>query len=148
MPREFLVGKHQCFYNWKYNVRPSIQSLWIIQAHHRRVRNAYLQRIVLKASGQIDLLHLPMGGQYVTICYPVQHFTVILNTVRKFHYVFNTLWPDDAIRRHRYWLASTQVMACCLMAPNHYLNQCCLTISEVPWQPPESNVTINTSAIN
>ena len=31
------------------------------------------------------------------------------------------------------WYGSTlaQVMACCLMAPSHYLNQCWLTISEV-----------------
>ena len=33
-----------------------------------------------------------------------------------------------------------QVMACCLMAPSHYLNQCWLIISKVRWHPSESNL--------
>ena len=41
-----------------------------------------------------------------------------------------------------------QVMACCLTAPSHYLNQCWLIISEVQRQSPEGNFTRNTSAIN
>ena len=36
----------------------------------------------------------------------------------------NPLWPGDAIRRHRFWSTLAQVMACCLTAPSHYLNQC------------------------
>ena len=34
-------------------------------------------------------------------------------------------------------------MACCLMAPSHYLNQCWLVIGEVLWHSPEGNVTRN-----
>ena len=37
-------------------------------------------------------------------------------------------------------------MACCLMAPSHYLNQCWLFISEVfsfLWHPPEGNFTVS-----
>ena len=45
----------------------------------------------------------------------------------------NPLWHNDAIWQHRYGSASVQVMACCLMAPSHYLNQCWLFISEVLW---------------
>ena len=45
----------------------------------------------------------------------------------------NSLWPSDAI----WWQISestlAQVMACCLTAPSHYLNQCWLIISEVQW---------------
>ena len=37
-----------------------------------------------------------------------------------------------------------QVMACCLMAPSHYLNQCWLMISEVLSHSPDSNFTQNT----
>ena len=33
--------------------------------------------------------------------------------------------------------ALAQVMACCLMAPSHYLNQCWLIINEVQWQLPD-----------
>ena len=43
---------------------------------------------------------------------------------------FNLLWPSDAIWWHRSWSTLSQVMACCLTAPSHYLNQCWLIISE------------------
>ena len=43
----------------------------------------------------------------------------------------NSLWPSDA----RWWQRSgstmAHVMACCLTAPSHYLNQCWLIISEI-----------------
>ena len=41
----------------------------------------------------------------------------------------NSLWPTDAIWRHRSGSTLAQVMACCLTAPSHYLNQCWLIIS-------------------
>ena len=37
---------------------------------------------------------------------------------------FTALWPSDAIWRHRFGSTLTSVMACCLTAPSHYLNQC------------------------
>ena len=46
---------------------------------------------------------------------------------------FNSLWPSDAIWRHRSMSTLAQVMACCLTAPNHYLNQCWPIISEVKY---------------
>ena len=39
----------------------------------------------------------------------------------------------DVIWRHGTRSTLAQVMACCLMAPSHYLNQCWLIIGEVPW---------------
>ena len=36
----------------------------------------------------------------------------------------NSLWPSVAIWRHRSWSTLAQVMARCLTAPSHYLNQC------------------------
>ena len=43
------------------------------------------------------------------------------------------LWPiaSNAIWRQRSWSTLDQVMACCLTAPSHYLNQCWLIISKV-----------------
>ena len=38
----------------------------------------------------------------------------------------NTLWPSDAIWWHRSGSTLAQVMAWCLKAPSHYLNQCWL----------------------
>ena len=55
------------------------------------------------------------------------------------------LWPSDAIWRHRSGSTLAQVMACCLMALSHYLNQCWLTISKVPWHSPEG-ISIRSSA--
>ena len=58
----------------------------------------------------------------------------------------NTLWPSDAKWRQRSWSTLVQVMACYLMAPSHYLNQCWLYITEVLWQSSESNFTASTQA--
>ena len=44
---------------------------------------------------------------------------------------------SDAIWRWRSWSTLVQVMACCLMAPRHYLNQCWLIISKVLWHSSE-----------
>ena len=45
--------------------------------------------------------------------------------------LINSLWPGDAIWWHRSGSTLAQVMACCLTAPSHYLNQCWLIISRV-----------------
>ena len=37
----------------------------------------------------------------------------------------NSLWLSDAIWQHRSGSTLAQVMACCLTAPSHCLNQCC-----------------------
>ena len=42
-----------------------------------------------------------------------------------------SLWPCDVIWWQRSGSTLVQAMACCLMAPSHYLNQCWLLISEV-----------------
>ena len=46
---------------------------------------------------------------------------------------FNSFGPSDAIWRWRSWSTLIQVMAWCLTAPNHYLNQCWLIINKVLW---------------
>ena len=43
----------------------------------------------------------------------------------------HSLWPSDVIRRQGTGSTLAQVMACCLTAPIHYLNQCWLSISKV-----------------
>ena len=48
-----------------------------------------------------------------------------------------SLWPSDAIGRQRTESTLAQVMACCLTAPSHYLNQCWLIISKVLWHSSE-----------
>ena len=45
-------------------------------------------------------------------------------------HIINSLRPSDAIWRPLSGSTLAQAMACCLMAPNHYLNQCWLIISK------------------
>ena len=46
------------------------------------------------------------------------------------------------------WSTSVRVMACCLTAPSHYLNQCRLNMNEVLWYSPEGNFTENAQDYN
>ena len=61
----------------------------------------------------------------------------------------NSLRPShsDAILRHRSGSTLAQVMACCLTAPSHYLNQCWL-ISTIQLHSPDGNFTRNISVVN
>ena len=49
------------------------------------------------------------------------------------HWFINSLWPRDAIWRQRSGSTLAQVMAWCLVAPSHSLNQCWLIINEIQW---------------
>ena len=60
----------------------------------------------------------------------------------------NSSRPSDAIWRHKSGSTLAQVMACCLTAPSHYLNQCRLIISTVLWHSSKGNFTRDNSAIN
>ena len=57
--------------------------------------------------------------------------------------ILNSLWPSDAIQQHRCGSTLPQVMACCLTAPSHYLNQYWFLISEALWDSPDSNFTVS-----
>ena len=50
-----------------------------------------------------------------------------------FRCAVNSLWLSDTTWWCRSGSTLAQVMACCLTAPSHYLNQCWLIISEVLW---------------
>ena len=60
----------------------------------------------------------------------------------------NSLWPSDTIWQQRSGSTLVQVMACCLIAPSHYLNQCWLIISEVQWHSYKGNFTRDASTID
>ena len=63
-------------------------------------------------------------------------------------YLLNSLWPNDAIWRHRSRSTLAQVMAYCLTAPSHYLNQCWLIFSKVQWHSVEDNLTRDSLPFN
>ena len=60
----------------------------------------------------------------------------------------NSLWPRDTTCRHRSGSTFVQIMAYCLRAPSHCLNQRWLIISEVQWYSRESNIIRDTSTTN
>ena len=75
-------------------------------------------------------------------------FNVLRHLTSLTHQLFvNSLWPSGAIWRYRSGSTLAQVMACCLMAPSHYLNQCWLIINEVLWHSSEGNFTGNAQDI-
>ena len=58
--------------------------------------------------------------------------------------MINSLRPSDTICGHRAGSTLAQVMACCLTAPSHYLNQYWLiVIPKIFWHSCDGNFTVN-----
>ena len=53
----------------------------------------------------------------------------------------DSLWSSDTMQQHRSGSTLVQVMAWCLMAPSHCLDQCWHIINEVFWHSLEGNIT-------
>ena len=85
---------------------------------------------------------LPVKFQSNTIILKSNLVALWLHKIRwKAILLLNPLWPSDAIWQDGYGSTLAQVMACCLMATSHYLNQGWLIITGVQWHSPESNFT-------
>ena len=73
---------------------------------------------------------------------------LIMFSDNKYSWCINSLWPSEAI----WWQGSrstlVHIMACCLKAPSHYLNQCWLIITKVQWCSSEGNFAWDNTAIN
>ena len=69
------------------------------------------------------------------------------NVVRKMVAILSQLQYCGLVTPHgdRFESILVQVMACCLMAPSHYLNQCSFVIVEVQWHLSDSNFARDTS---
>ena len=76
----------------------------------------------------------PKYSQETGVSLWVQSVTYLICSVFA---IVNLLGPSDATWRHRTESTVAQVMACCLTAPSHYLNQCWLIISKFLWHPSE-----------
>ena len=81
--------------------------------------------------GILELLRL--WGEILTIAsnFGEHIYTVAAELIQCDVEIFNSPWPDDSIWWHRTGSTLAQVMACCLLAPSHYLSQCWLLISKV-----------------
>ena len=69
------------------------------------------------------------------------HIYLLISTVME-------LRPGDDIWGHRSRSTLTQVMACCLTAPSHYLSQCLPFINKVLWHSPKTNFIGTAKGIN
>ena len=81
-----------------------------------------------------QLIYSHLSQQIKHLVFLVSHASFeISGSIKITFYVcnVNSLWPCDAIWRQGTESTLAQVMACCLMAPSHYLNQCWLIISKV-----------------
>ena len=68
-----------------------------------------------------DMGHASM--EYCIIrCNMPQYIEVLM------YFIFNSLWPSDAMWRFRTWSILVQAMARCRQAASHYLRPCWLTI--------------------
>ena len=81
-------------------------------------------------------------------CNRVWHNGVIVSLVTITSVMVNSLRPSDAIWRQRTGSTLAQVMACCLTAPSHHLNQCWLIVSKALWQSTEGYFKSDTPSIN
>ena len=68
-------------------------------------------------------------------------------TSKRFLQYINSLQLSDTIWWHKSGSTLAQVMACCLTASSHYLDQCSFIINKVQWHSSECNFTRDASAI-
>ena len=98
----------------------------------------YFNKFILETSKQIQLYVMEDVGRVACLTHCSGNFNNYLTShwIRWEYLLVNSqvlvdsLWPSDTIWRHKYGSTLAQVMACCLTAPSHYLNQCWLIISK------------------
>ena len=88
-----------------------------------------------------------MGDYATDTSRNIRNTEILVQLLLNHIYFINSLWPTDAICRHRSGSTLVQVMDWCLTAPSHYLDQCWLLISEVLWHSFEINSTARAQAI-
>ena len=149
-------------FQWKYHDFFSRKCIWkyclqygshfvpasMLLTHKQRETCGCVISTVAKAPGH----QYPQCWLYFSLYCPFS-YTNITFTINKLQYRniklhFNSLWPSDPRWRQRSGSTLAQIMACCLTAPSHYLNQCWLIISEVrwhiraiSWQMPQPSIT-------
>ena len=115
-----------------------------------KIKLNFIMKKMYKGMGRI--LHFSKIELYAHVSTFLEAFASRVNIWHKKNWQFDCnllvddLGPSDAMWRSGSSLS--QVMACCLTAPNHYLNQCWLIISKIEWHSYEGKFIRDTSAIN
>ena len=90
---------------------------------------SFMQKTCVEKS-KADLSKKCGKWSYLMSSTGTSHFDVIFSNTQA---CTNSLWPCDAICRHKTGSILDQVMACCLRVPSHYINQYSLLIDEILW---------------
>ena len=78
------------------------------------------------------ILNIPVLSLIITLKNCIPDVYILQIYIAYPHWIWiNSLGPSDAIWHRRSWSTLVHVMACCLAAPSHYLNQFWLIISKV-----------------
>ena len=136
-PRGELIAQYQ----WPRSFRYRIRGGWVCRVVDvgwvcRDVGGGLVMRWVCRFVDQEWVCRVVNGDEGVLVC----GWGGCLG--------INSLWRSDAIWQQGSGSTLAQVMACCLMAPSHFLNQCWLIIGEVRRHSYEGNFTRDTSTIN
>ena len=125
-------------FSWNGRVELSI---WVVslQPHWVMMKTCVIRSVIL-LKGRILLcvisswLVVKSGRGYwllnAAICMVAKHG----ESNHKALVELDSLWPSEAIWRRKSGSTLAHIMACCLTAPSHYLNQCWLFVSEVNWK--------------
>ena len=127
---------HHWQQGWLYdNFLFSVNSMWQSWCLCLITSNGYETLLIWV---HIWTLHPYVTSKYITLCcfklIQMHDFGYQRGNSHLAHYT-HLLWPGDAIWRHGTRSTLAQVMACCLTAPSHHLNQCWLIIGVVPRHP-------------
>ena len=130
-----IYGYLLCIFLRKYTRNETRLHLPFQDIYHKRARR--MIEIVARCLTSLVKLNRPLTMKWLSMVLSLNesrsHVTEQVSKRDSIQVRLNiiSLWPSDAIWRHRSGSTLAQVMACCLMAPSHYLNQCWLVISEI-----------------
>ena len=132
-----VSGKLWCICLWKEITRERLSSTWILTAVESN-KESCGERVVLLITPWTNAKYWQLKPQEqtpMTFYFKFEYFhlkkiyLIWMSAIFPRPYCVNSLWPSDII----WWQGSrstlAQVMACCLTAPSHYLNQRWLIIS-------------------
>ena len=141
-------GNHVTSLQWRHNGRDSISNH---QPHDCLLNRLFRRRSKKTSKFRVTGLcvwNSPGTGEFptqmasdaenVSIWWRHHDHCNVCNTVVS----VNLLSPSDAIRSDQPWPSLVQVMACCLMASSHCLNNCWLITNEAFWRAAKHNFII------
>ena len=132
----------------RYLSWPALSRSWHLAASGMGLRVMSHQAGLLTTLHHIHICFPEQGGNMVTTMgwgfSDFRHlfcFTLLINKACMYHNHIPLMYIFDSPANECWVSFSFKVMACCLTAPNHYLNQCWLIVIEVLWHLPEVDFT-------